>query len=327
MAGRKRAVLHRGAENPLPPRTARKKYSYLPWVDCICAGVPCQDVSVAGKRQGLRGERTGLFYEFARILREIRPTWFVFENVPGLLSSNEGRDFAEIQRVLMVECGYGICWRILNSQFFGVAQRRRRVFIVGYLGKPCPAQILFESEGGSGKILRRAERRGRILPSHLQAALESLAMRRDEEEKMTLISSQPHSPVTGDCKATETETTCKCLTDSVDRGDLMAQLKISSREVCKPTGNGTVTRCQRNRPQKPGTSSQLLNTGGAAGGFRSEPGEHLISETANSNRVRESTSLPAGLDSARYRALGNAVTTVVARWIADRIRRYELGEL
>jgi len=119
-------------------------------VDVICAGVPCQDVSLAGKRVGLKGKRTGLFYQFARILEELRPSWFLFENVPGLLSSNDGRDFAEVQRVLMVECGYGICWRVLDSQFFGVAQRRRRVYVVGRLGEPCRPEVLFESEVGEG---------------------------------------------------------------------------------------------------------------------------------------------------------------------------------
>lgn len=123
----------------------KKRKHYLGGVDLICAGVPCQDVSVAGKRAGLAGERTGLFFEFARILRELRPAWFVFENVPGLLSSNHGRDFAEVLRVLMVECGYGVCWRVLDSQFFGVAQRRRRVFIVGCFGKPCPAESAFRT--------------------------------------------------------------------------------------------------------------------------------------------------------------------------------------
>jgi site-specific DNA-cytosine methylase len=119
-------------------------------VDCIAAGVPCQDVSVAGKRAGLAGARTGLFFEFARILQELRPTWFIFENVPGLFSSNKGRDFAEILRVLMVECGYGVSWRVLDSRYFNVAQRRERVFIVGRFGKPCPAEILFESPSGAG---------------------------------------------------------------------------------------------------------------------------------------------------------------------------------
>lgn len=118
-------------------------------VDCITAGVPCQDVSVAGKRAGLAGKRTGLFYEFARILRELRPAWFVFENVPGLLSSNSGRDFGEILRVLMVECGYGVAWRVLDSRYFGVAQRRRRVFIVGSLGTNRAHKVLFEPEGGA----------------------------------------------------------------------------------------------------------------------------------------------------------------------------------
>src|SRR5208337_3888153 len=96
------------------------------------------------KRRGLAGERTGLFYQFARILRQLRPPWFVFENVPGLFSSNRGRDFGEVLRVLMVECRYGVSWRVLDSQFFGVAQRRRRLFIVGSFGKPCPTEILFE---------------------------------------------------------------------------------------------------------------------------------------------------------------------------------------
>jgi DNA (cytosine-5)-methyltransferase 1 len=128
-------------------------------VDCITAGVPCQDVSVAGKRAGLSGERTGLFYEFARILSELRPAWFVFENVPGLFSSNHGRDFAEVLRVLMVECGYGVSWRVLDSRYFNVAQRRERVFIVGCLGKPCPAEILFESESGERNPSQSGEAR------------------------------------------------------------------------------------------------------------------------------------------------------------------------
>ena len=121
-------------------------------VDCITAGVPCQDVSIAGRRAGLKGARTKLFFDFARILEEIRPAWFVFENVPGLLSSNQGRDFAVVQYVLMGKCGYGVSWRILNSQFFGVAQRRRRLFIVGRFGKPCPAEVLFEPPGGGWDI-------------------------------------------------------------------------------------------------------------------------------------------------------------------------------
>jgi DNA (cytosine-5)-methyltransferase 1 len=114
-------------------------------VDLICGGFPCQDVSVAGKREGLAGERSGLWFQFLRILTELTPRWVVVENVPGLLSSNGGRDFAVILRGL-AQLGYGVCWRVLDAQYFGVAQRRRRVFVVGHLGDGRAAEVLFESE-------------------------------------------------------------------------------------------------------------------------------------------------------------------------------------
>jgi DNA (cytosine-5)-methyltransferase 1 len=110
----------------------------LPWVDVITGGFPCQDVSVAGRRAGLDGERTGLFWEFHRIVDETRPRWFIAENVPGLFSSNGGNDFAFILRGL-ADIGYGVAWRLLDSQYFSVPQRRRRVFLVGCLGDPRPA--------------------------------------------------------------------------------------------------------------------------------------------------------------------------------------------
>ena len=115
-------------------------------VDVICGGFPCQDVSIAGKRAGLAGERSGLWSEFARIIDELEPKWVVIENVPGLLSSNKGRDFATVIRWL-AERGYGVAWRILDSQYFGVAQRRRRVFIVASFGNGSASEILFEREG------------------------------------------------------------------------------------------------------------------------------------------------------------------------------------
>ena len=118
-------------------------------VDLICGGSPCQDVSIAGRRAGLAGERSGLWFEFHRILTELNPEWCIIENVPGLLSSNGGRDFAVILRGL-VEIGYRVAWRVLDAQHFGVAQRRRRLFVVGHLGDGRAAEVLFEREGLSG---------------------------------------------------------------------------------------------------------------------------------------------------------------------------------
>jgi DNA (cytosine-5)-methyltransferase 1 len=118
-------------------------------VDLICGGFPCQDLSIAGKRAGLAGERSGLWFEFARVIDELEPRWVIIENVPGLLSSNKGKDFAVIVRWL-AERGYGVAWRILDAQYFGVPQRRRRVFIVASLGNGRAAEVLFEREGVSG---------------------------------------------------------------------------------------------------------------------------------------------------------------------------------
>ena len=120
-----------------------------PGVDLVCAGFPCQDLSVAGRRAGLDGPRSSLFFDLAAVIDAVRPGWVLLENVPGLLSSNRGRDFAAVLSTL-ADLGYGVSWRVLDSRYFGVAQRRRRVFLVGRRGAPCPFQILFEPEGGPG---------------------------------------------------------------------------------------------------------------------------------------------------------------------------------
>lgn len=98
--------------------------------DLLIGGFPCQDVSVAGQRRGLAGDRTRLFFDATRILGAVRPRCVLLENVLGLLSSNGGRDFGVVLGTL-ADLGYGVAWRIVNSQFFGVPQRRRRVFVCG----------------------------------------------------------------------------------------------------------------------------------------------------------------------------------------------------
>jgi len=100
-----------------------------PPVDILIGGFPCQDLSVAGQRKGFTGERSVLAFEFLRLAESIRPKWLVLENVPGLLSSSGGADFARLIDEV-VSSGYGVAWRILDARFFGVPQRRRRVFIV-----------------------------------------------------------------------------------------------------------------------------------------------------------------------------------------------------
>jgi len=178
-------------------------------VDLICGGFPCQDLSVAGNRAGLDGERSGLWFEFRRILSELRPSWVIAENVPGLLSSNGGRDFAIVLRGL-VELGYGVAWRILDAQYLGVPQRRRRVFIVGHLGDGRAAEILFESESGAWDSPPSREERTRVARPLANGS-------------------------------------------TTDHYDESQQTYIVAKDV-----------------------AACLNSGGNDGGFRTEPGEHLI---------------------------------------------------
>jgi len=114
----------------------------------ICGGFPCQDLSSSGHKKGLIGERSGLFFEAARIIKETNPDWIFLENVRGLLSSQKGRDMEAVLGTLG-DLGFSVAYRVLDSQFFGVAQRRRRVYIVGHRGAGAdPREVLFESERG-----------------------------------------------------------------------------------------------------------------------------------------------------------------------------------
>jgi DNA (cytosine-5)-methyltransferase 1 len=132
--------------------------THAPVIDVVAWGSPCQDLSVAGKRSGLEGERSGLFHQGIRIIKELRkasngryPRISIWENVYGALNSNKGEDFEAILKE-MVEAGSLLCeWRVLDAQYFGVPQRRRRVFVVAVFDPAtaarCPDPLLPISEG------------------------------------------------------------------------------------------------------------------------------------------------------------------------------------
>lgn len=150
----------------------------LPPVDIITFGSPCQDMSIAGKREGLGGSRSNLFYQAVRIVKEMRcktdgryPRFVVWENVPGAFSSNKGEDFkAVLEEICKVKdpCvyvpgsakwqnageilgdGFSVAWRVFDAQFWGVPQRRKRIYLVADFAGGCAGKILFESEGVSG---------------------------------------------------------------------------------------------------------------------------------------------------------------------------------
>lgn len=130
---------------PLKSDITEVQKSDIPDVDLFAGGFPCQDLSLAnqGKRKGLEGSRSGLFYKYAELIEAKGPRWVFIENVPGLLNSAQGKDFKIVLSTLD-ELGYGVSWRVLDAKFFGTPQRRRRTYIVGSRGTLGSAEVLFE---------------------------------------------------------------------------------------------------------------------------------------------------------------------------------------
>ena len=161
---------------PFPCELLRQKYpevknygditKYREWpdmgaVEVVVGGTPCQSFSVAGKRGGINDIRGQLMFAYLGIVEKYRPTWTVWENVPGVLSSGNGLDFAQLLSGLEKR-GYGWAYRVLDAQYFGVPQRRRRVFVVGHTdygrggyGTAMAAKVLFEPSVLSGDITPR----------------------------------------------------------------------------------------------------------------------------------------------------------------------------
>jgi DNA (cytosine-5)-methyltransferase 1 len=139
-------------------------------IDVLVGGTPCQSFSVAGLRKGLDDPRGNLMLTYLAIAERYAPKWIVWENVPGVLSSNRGRDFGTFLGALG-QLGYGFAYRVLDAQYFGVAQRRKRVFVVGYLGDwRRAAAVLFERNSLQGNIAPRRQEGEKVAPTVTQGA-------------------------------------------------------------------------------------------------------------------------------------------------------------
>ena len=157
---------------PFPCELLKQKYpavknygditQYEKWnagqFDILVGGTPCQSFSIAGKRGGTADKRGALMYAYLGIVEAYSPRWIIWENVPGVLSSNSGYDFTSFLAGLE-ECGYGWAYRVLDAQYFGVPQRRRRVFVIGHSDNRTDraAKVLFEQQGMCGNIAAGSE--------------------------------------------------------------------------------------------------------------------------------------------------------------------------
>lgn len=309
--------------------------NYRGAIDLLVGGTPCQDFSVAGKRAGLSGERSRLAFDFVRLAREIAPRWLLWENVPGCLSTNAGSDFGSFAQAL-AGCGYHLAYRILDAQFFGVPQRRRRVFIVGYLGDWRPAvAVLFEPHG----LRRDTPQGGKTKKNITQSLTRSLGTGGADDNRaqggfyIPEIVNQAMS-----CKWSKGT--------SGPAGDEHHNL------VCAPL---TTTPYADNESQESklvisqygDAAAELTNEGnvaptiGASGPPYSRTGNSRTEAEAlilSGNAVRRLTPLecerlqgfpdgytniPGASDSARYKALGNSMAVPVMRWIGERIQKWE----
>jgi len=154
--------------------TKFKEWTNVSDVDILVGGTPCQSFSVAGLRKGLDDPRGNLMLTYLAIADKFKPQWLVWENVPGVLSSNRGKDFGVFLGALG-ELGYGFAYRVLDAQYFGVAQRRKRVFVVGYLGDwRCAAAVLFERHSLQGHPAPSREKRKAVAASTIPSVAGSL---------------------------------------------------------------------------------------------------------------------------------------------------------
>jgi len=150
-------------------------------ISLLVGGTPCQSFSVAGLRKGLEDPRGNLALRFTQLVGVLRPTWVVWENVPGVLSSARGRDFGTFLGAL-AELGYGFAYRVLDAQWFGVAQRRRRVFVVAHARDwRCAAAVLFERESLFGDSPTRGTERERTSVSPALRAQSNSSHREDTQ--------------------------------------------------------------------------------------------------------------------------------------------------
>jgi DNA (cytosine-5)-methyltransferase 1 len=315
-------------------------------IDLLVGGTPCQSFSVAGLRKGLADPRGNLMLTFLAIAQRQRPQWIVWENVPGVLSSNGGRDFGTFLGALG-ELGYGWAYRVLDAQWFGVAQRRRRVFVVGYLGDwRHPAKVLFESESvrrdtapsrekgqevaggsvpgvagsldtecGGGKLTHQSVANGHVIGTITARMFNALGARDVEEGAVLPMALDWQSG--GDARGLDPKETAM-----LQRNQVPAVVQPVATDLYNGAIDGEATHSLR------------VGNGNAMGGVPSVMSAMQVRRLTPVECERLQgfpdgyTNIPwrnkaESPDGPRYKALGNSMAVPVMRWIGERINKVE----
>ena len=311
--------------------TKYKEWKLNDSVGLLVGGTPCQSFSVAGLRKGLEDPRGNLALTYVGILDHFRPKWCIWENVQGVLSSGGGRDFGSFLGALG-ELGYGWAYRVLDAQYFGVAQRRRRVFVVGCLGSwQSAAEILFESDCLSRNTQKSRGKRQEIT-NHVAKCAPTLCARdykgigSFDYDKIVMQPIPIHAQATqykggGANRNNDGKGNGLGIGKS---GDPMNTLDTSSRHAVAvgfDAYNSAVT----------GNITKTLDTGSdyhhvpnvysptmAVRRLTEVECERLQGFPDNYTNIKENC--PSGV---RYKALGNSMAVPVMRWIGNRIKQFE----
>jgi len=334
--------------------TKFKEWNNDKTIELLVGGTPCQSFSVAGLRKGLDDPRGNLMLTYLSMAERFKPKWLVWENVPGVLSSNGGRDFGTFITALG-KIGYGFAYRVLDAQYFGVPQRRRRVFVVGCFGDwRSAASVLFESESLSGDTPPSREKGEEtstdFIPS-IANCLETTCNDYSRADGFNMIAYEWHNQDSR-IKPVEIAATLNCNAGGreghlVQNIPLAMQGNLIGRDKGGPQGIGvsdsntmyTLTKTDVHavatsfnvnaRPDEMKFLEEQSNT------LTSSQNSGLIQNMAvrrltevecerlqgfpdNYTNIRENC--PSG---ARYKALGNSMAVPVMRWIGKRINNYE----
>jgi DNA (cytosine-5)-methyltransferase 1 len=318
-------------------------------IDLLVGGTPCQSFSVAGLRKGLDDPRGNLMLTYLAIARQYQPKWLVWENVPGVLSSNGGNDFASFLRGL-AELGYGFAYRVLDAQYFGVAQRRRRVFVIGCLGNwQRAAAVLFERNS-----LFRDTKKSREKREDIAATIAArFGVSRNNYEELAPIQQKVYENHGTDSRIKPVDV-CPTVTSRWGTGGnnvpLVNQFEPMTPTIAKCLTRGigqrfdaeTETMIPTYSIQGSGATSQTAN----GNGYNKETSFTLNSTDvhgiAKSMDVRRLTPVECERlqgfpdnytdiqlkgkptpDGPRYKALGNSMAVPVMKWIGERINLVE----
>jgi DNA (cytosine-5)-methyltransferase 1 len=330
--------------------TKFKEWNINEPVNLLVGGTPCQSFSVAGLRKGLEDPRGNLMLTYLAMADHFKPKWLLWENVPGVLSSNRGHDFAALLQGL-AELGYGFAYRVLDAQHFGVPQRRRRVFVVGCLGDwRSAAKVLFESESLCRDITP-SRSKGKDIANCLTKSPSSYSSYNPARSEGNAVIIKVYENHPSDSRVKDMGDVCQTVTSSWGTGGGNIPFALAENTIGRQPQNGG-----NGDGFTEGGPMYTLNATGVHGiacdtyngTIQGDVTATMTSSMAGSSstgpkvmqsmRVRKLTpiecerlqgfpdnytNIPTSSDSTRYKALGNSMAVPVMKWIGNKIMEIE----